>query len=121
MFWERFSTLCAEIGKKPQSVRFDIEVSSPTISRWKEGAVPNKAILKRISDFFEVSEGYLLGYTDDPAPPAPQTEKAPALEGEEAEKAAIDADTLRIYSGLNEANKRAVVALIESMLEQQGD
>jgi len=59
-FYERFKTLSKSIGKKPTSVGNDLGISSGTISAWKEGTVPNGAMLAKLSDYFGVSVDYLL-------------------------------------------------------------
>ena len=67
-YWERYENLCSSIGKKPNPVGKEIGVSSATITKWKNGAVPNGEILLAVADYFNVSTDYLLDRTDDPTP-----------------------------------------------------
>ena len=84
MFWNRYEGLCTKIGKKPQSLRTEFCVSSTTITRWKNGATPKKEILALVASYFNVSEAYLLGYTDDRTPPGAKKESpGPDGQGEE--------------------------------------
>ncbi len=65
-YWEIFSKLCHDIGKKPNPVGEEIGVSTATITKWKNGAIPNGAILLKVADYFNVSTDYLLGRTSEP-------------------------------------------------------
>ncbi|MDE5768186.1 MAG: helix-turn-helix domain-containing protein [Oscillospiraceae bacterium] len=62
-YWERFENLCKNIGKKPNPVGKEIGVSSSTITKWKNGAIPNGEILLAVSNYFNCSIDYLLGRT----------------------------------------------------------
>ena len=64
-FWDVFSKLCNEIGKKPNPVGKEIGVSSAAIANWKTGSIPNGETLMKIADYFNVSVDYLLGRTDE--------------------------------------------------------
>jgi transcriptional regulator with XRE-family HTH domain len=83
IFWERFSMLCDEKGIKPNSIREELGLSSTgTITSWKNrDVVPEELRLARISEYFGVSVGYLLGYTDVRSL-GPGIEKAPHPEGQ---------------------------------------
>lgn len=65
MFWERFYSLCQEIGKKPNPVGKEIGVSSGAITKWKNGTIPPADTLLSIAEYFHVSLDYLLGNTDE--------------------------------------------------------
>ncbi|MBP3760871.1 MAG: helix-turn-helix domain-containing protein [Ruminococcus sp.] len=64
-FWDVFSKLCNEIGKKPNPVGKEIGVSSAAIANWKTGSIPNGETLMKIADYFHVSVDYLLGRADE--------------------------------------------------------
>lgn len=64
MFWERFVSECERIGRKPNGIKDDIEVSSGTITGWKKGVIPQPPALQRIADFFGCTTDYLLGISD---------------------------------------------------------
>ena len=61
MFWERFVQLFAERNTKPNPVAKELGISSGAFTKWKNGAVPQSATLKRIADYIGVSTSYLLG------------------------------------------------------------
>ena len=65
-YWERFENLCGNIEKKPNPVGKEIGVSSSTITKWKNGAIPNGEILLKVANYFNCSIDYLLGRTDEP-------------------------------------------------------
>ncbi len=68
-FWNIFLDLCNEIGKAPNTVAKELNISSGSISAWKnENRQPQSRILKKISDYFNVSVAYLLGESDDASP-----------------------------------------------------
>ena len=73
MFWERFYNLCIENGTKPYKLGVELGISAGTFNKWKNGTMPNSAVLMRIAEYFDVSTDYLLGRTpyknptDDPA------------------------------------------------------
>ncbi len=61
MFWERFYDLCLERGTKPLPVVKELSIATGSITKWKNGTVPNGTTLQKIADYFGVSVGYLLG------------------------------------------------------------
>ena len=61
MFWNNYVRLCAEIGKSPNGVAAELNVSSGSITGWKKGSVPRVALLQKIADYFGVSVASLLG------------------------------------------------------------
>lgn len=70
MFWERFSTICFLRGEKPNSVANAIGISSATITKWKNGAIPNSDFVTKIAEYFNIPTDFLLGngifkYWDD--------------------------------------------------------
>ena len=64
MFWSRFYDLCVTSGTKPLPVVVSIGVASGSITKWKNGTIPNGDTLLKIAAYFDVSVDYLLGRTD---------------------------------------------------------
>ena len=60
-----FTKLCNEINKAPTTVCTELGLSNSTYSIWRRGAVPRNATISKIARYFNVSEEYLLGETDD--------------------------------------------------------
>lgn len=61
MFWEVFLKLCSDIGKSPNAVAKELNISSGSVSEWKKGRTPQNATLKKLADYFGVGVGQLLG------------------------------------------------------------
>ena len=74
MFWERFVTECERIGKKPNSIREELSVSSSTLTKWKNGVMPTSRSLNKVASYFGVTSDYLLGKTDQRTVPDQQLE-----------------------------------------------
>ena len=53
--------MCIEKNTKPLPVVKELSISTGSITKWKNGTVPNGTTLQKISDYFGVSVGYLLG------------------------------------------------------------
>ena len=66
MFWENFVNLCNSVGKSPNGIAKDINVSSGAITSWKKGKVPHHSTLLKIANYFNVSVDYLLTGKNEP-------------------------------------------------------
>lgn len=64
MFWERFTSLCERVGKFPSNVTGEVGLSNSVATGWGGGSVPQKKSLALLSNYFLVSEDYLLGKSD---------------------------------------------------------
>lgn len=67
MFWNTYTTLCAKQGASPNAVAKSLSIASGTVTKWKNGAMPQNATLKKLADYFGVTVDELLG-NDTPAP-----------------------------------------------------
>ena len=65
-FWDVFESFCLSMGKKPNPVAKEIGVSSGTVTKWKNGAIPNGKILSDVADYFGCSVDELLGRKKEP-------------------------------------------------------
>ena len=63
-FWERFYNLCIEKNEKPNPLGAKLGISSGSITRWKNGGIPNSKTLESIADYFNVTTDYLLCKTN---------------------------------------------------------
>ena len=61
MFWDSFANLCREGGKTPNAVAKELNISSGSITAWKNGTEPRSGTVKKIADYFGVSVSDLLG------------------------------------------------------------
>ena len=64
MFWERFYQLCKDKGTMPNPLAKDIGISSGSITRWKQGSMPNSETLALLAEHLDTTTDYLLGKTD---------------------------------------------------------
>ena len=80
-FFEIYASLCNQNGKSPNAVAKELEISSGSVTWWKQGKIPHAPTLKKIADYFGVTTEYLLGNQAEE-----QKEKAPT---EEALKVAL--------------------------------
>lgn len=64
MFYDRYLELCNEKGVSPSKAALSNGISKTSVTRWKDGAVPNPDILSSFASYFNVSIDYLLGKTD---------------------------------------------------------
>lgn len=60
-FWIRFYNLCVENNTKPNPLGNKLGISSGSITRWKNGGIPNSKTLELIGNYFNCSIDYLLG------------------------------------------------------------
>lgn len=64
-FHDRLKTLREEHHFSQLKLSQELLVSQQTIAKWESGkTTPNPEMIKRISDFFNVTTDYLLGRTD---------------------------------------------------------
>lgn len=62
MFYDKLKELCDEKGVKPSRVAVECGFSKGTVSHWKnDGTVPQREILLKIAEFFDVPVDHLLG------------------------------------------------------------
>lgn len=62
MFWDNFVRLCNRVDKYPNTVAAEVGVKSTgTVTGWKNGAMPRQSVLKKLCDYFDVTETELLG------------------------------------------------------------
>lgn len=60
MFWDNFLRLCNQIDKSPNGVVKELEISSGSVTAWKNGAVPYEKNLAKIANYFNVTKDYLM-------------------------------------------------------------
>lgn len=79
-FYDRVLQLCNQKGITISNLGKEMgtKLSSASISRWKSGAVPRRANVKAIADYFGVSVEYLLGEAE-PESDHPRAYRVPVL------------------------------------------
>jgi transcriptional regulator with XRE-family HTH domain len=123
MFKEIFIKLCSEKGVSPSTVCREVGITPATYSGWNENSVPRKTTLLRISEYFGVSVGYLLG--------EPIKEKAPTGVTDESEDELLKRTILYLeengyiqkpeYEKLKELSEeeRAVIAALRRVSDEK--
>ena len=96
MFWDKYVALCVQHGESPNSVARSLSISSGSVTKWKNGAVPRAGTLKRIADYFGVDVGELVDVYIHLSKFDLQMVSAPEKKGEEKEKSAINDATPHI-------------------------
>ena len=62
MFYDKLKELCNKKGVKPSRVAIECGFSKGTVSHWKnDGTIPQRDILLKIANYFDVSVDHLLG------------------------------------------------------------
>jgi transcriptional regulator with XRE-family HTH domain len=61
VFYEQYYKLCKTQNVSPSRVALGLNISKTSVTRWKNGAIPNAEILQKIATYFNVSTDYLLG------------------------------------------------------------
>lgn len=64
MFINRLKSLLEEKQITRKQFLEDLGFGKNNFTRWEKGTIPNRSAIKVISDYFGVSEQYLLGKTD---------------------------------------------------------
>lgn len=67
-FWNRFIGECERKGIKPNPAAEEMNISSATLTKWKNGSAPSTALLNKVAHYFGVSVEYLLGNTEKRTP-----------------------------------------------------
>ena len=68
-FWNTFYNLCIKIGKSPNAVAKELDISTGAITWWKKGRVPHPNTAKKVADYFGVSVQYLLTGIEEQSSP----------------------------------------------------
>lgn len=54
MFWQNFCVLCRAAGKTPSEVVRQLNIAAGSVTKWKQGTMPSKRSLQKLSDYFSV-------------------------------------------------------------------
>ncbi len=103
MFWENFYSLCENNNEKPLNVVTKLSIGHGSITKWKNGAVPNGKNLQKIADYFNVSVDYLLT----------GQKETPTAEGDERKT-----ELMKLFSLLDDAGQDALIAIAQQMKKQ---
>ena len=79
MFYQRYAALCRSLGESPSAVAGKNGISSTSVTRWKNGAVPKGQIVARLARYFGVSADYLIGGATAASPETDAQPVSPAM------------------------------------------
>ena len=108
MFWDVFTTLCAQRGVSPNAVAKSLSIASGTVTNWKNGAEPQNAKLKKIADYFGVPVSVFTGNSV-----TPQKETEPT--------AAVDPELLSLIDDMTEEELDEMKRYAEFLLSKKKD
>ena len=75
MFYDRYYALCKDFGMSPTGVALELDISRGTVSAWKtRGTTPQRDILQKIAEYFDVSVDYLLNGEEKEKDPSTKAE-----------------------------------------------
>ena len=63
-FWQVCETTCEEHDTTVRALAKELGISPATVTKWKNGSVPNKEIAAKMAEKLDVSVSYLLGDED---------------------------------------------------------
>ena len=70
MFWTRFTQLCNQNNTTPTVVVKQLKIAVGSVTKWKNGSIPNSTTLQKLADYFGVTVDYLLGKEQEKKPTA---------------------------------------------------
>jgi transcriptional regulator with XRE-family HTH domain len=68
VMWKKFVQLCNDKGVYPNRVCADLGYSKTAATKWKQGTIPHKTTLKKLADYFGISEDHFLSDDNDVSP-----------------------------------------------------
>lgn len=60
MFWQNYNDICESNGVRPRKVAAELGIADATVTRWKNGSIPNRSTLEKIAERFNVTVEFLL-------------------------------------------------------------
>lgn len=104
-FLERLKMLCDEKGVSQRKLEQDLRLSNGSTSKWKNSS-PSGDVLRKISEYFNVSIDYLMGKDDVKSELSPKSEQ---------EKKLIV--LFRETNGVSDSDKEMLVKQFESTID----
>lgn len=74
-FFTKYEKLCKEANSTPTGTALALGFSRGTVTRWRNGSIPDGNTLSEIAKHFDVSVDYLLGNTEIRNTPYKQSPK----------------------------------------------
>ena len=106
-FYNIYLSLCVKNNISPSRAAKDMGFTSPTVTRWKSGSIPNDVTLMKIANYFDVSMEYLKTGEE------PETEKIQPAEIDKLANSEIKKKLVEYFDTLPEEKLVALLALIK--------
>ena len=103
MFYNNYIRFCNSINKSPSGVAKELGLSSPAVSSWKPGSIPNYATLLKVADYFGVTVDELTAETASGI--------AKAADPEVGGLSEYDIKALEWFHSLSPENRRAILTV----------
>ena len=113
MFWKNYEALCTRIGKSPNAVAKELNISSGSVTEWKHGRVPRWQTLQIIAKYFGVATEMLVSESQD------IKEKSPPVKTEELSD--IDYLILEKFKSLPQERKKEFLDYLNYLLSKPQD
>lgn len=101
MFIDIYRQLCDEKGLSVYKATTAIGLNRSAVAKWKNGAVPNGETLQKMSEFFGVSIGYLLG----------EEEKAPSEDDAEWVEIMSRTEFRQLFHAMRNSSREEILAI----------
>lgn len=107
-FYNTFLTLCANKNVAPTKAATDMNISTPAVTKWKKGSMPNDVTLMKIANYFDVSMEYLKTGKE------PETKKDQSAEIDKLANTKVKQQLLEYLDTLPDEKIIALLTLIKS-------
>ena len=124
-FYENYVRLCNQVGKKPTAVAEEVGIARATASRWSRGMTPSYPSLVKLSDYFGISVGELIGATPENVADLAKYFSVSeslllAVKAGKEEKVQADGNLDEALEALrSQPGRRALLAATKNMTEEQ--
>lgn len=107
MFYDKYLALCVKNNVAPSRVALDCGITKGSVSHWKKtGITPNKFILMKIANYFEISVSELL---DEDA--VVETDKKTELSENNEQLTKKDIELINWFRSLPVEKQKAILAI----------
>ena len=121
MFWNNFYQLCQSKNKTPLNVTKELKLASGNITSWKNGTIPNKKTLEKLSSYFDVPKEYFFIPHDDTGTNQTFLTKKDIFIAYQNDKAKAEVDAMSIaLKAITEQTEKSLLganALEQTLLE----
>lgn len=115
MFWNRLLELCAEKGTTPTAVVKALGISGGSVTKWKNGTIPNGTTMLKLANYLNVSVDYLSGKSNNKTEPIASEDDELAAYLEELKNRPEMRMLFSLAKGATKEDVEKAVAIIEAL------